>query len=131
MRFGDRTMRLAATWFGGAAMLVQILLPLLLAAEIRLADAGAFPVGAEHVVEATPPGSLHHRHGAAHHHHDGAMACPICQIVAASQAFTSAPVPMLALPRDAVVVALLPSTPRAFAARIAVSFRARAPPNLV
>ena len=44
MGVGTRQNRLAAGLFGGLAMAVQALLPLLLAAEIRLADAGEMPV---------------------------------------------------------------------------------------
>src|SRR5208282_466628 len=100
MGVGTRQNRLAAGWFGCLAMAVQALLPLLLAAEIRLADAGELPIYAQAGAEqAAGPVTHQHRHSGSSHH-GGMAACPICQAVACGQAFAdTATAPALPAPQ--------------------------------
>ncbi len=131
---GFRRERIAfAAWFGGAAMLVQIMLPLLLGAELSLSGAGALPLIAASSPIAGPIGgeSVAHRH-AGHHpghgSHSGMAACPICLALATGQAFTAA---AAVLPAPLQIAATLveptaqPAAPHPFKP---LSYSARAPP---
>ena len=123
--------RLASAWFGFAAMAVQVLLPFLLAAEIRLADAGELPsCSASAASEASVPLTHRHEHPGSSHHGD-MTACPICQAMACGHAIadTASP-PALALPQAYVSTAEFTFHPPAPAGFYSSAYRARAPPEL-
>ena len=123
MRIGGRDSRLAAAWFGGVAMLVQVLLPLLVAAEIGMAARHELSV-------AQAPAAIHDHHPASGAHpHPSSHGCPLCLAIASGQGFVAAaalPVPLPALLVFAVVAA--PSTPR-LDSFLTLTYQARAPPT--
>ncbi len=131
MGVGTRQNRLAAGWFGFLAMAVQAFLPLLLAAEIRLADAGELPICAPAVAEDIAVPVTHRRDTSPIHHHGGMAACPICQSVACGQALadTAAP-PALTAPQILEMAAAFAPPPISLQASYSASYRARAPPGL-
>ncbi len=112
-------------------MAVQALLPLLLAAEIRMANAGELPIcdqaGSE---QASGPVTHQNRHSGSSHH-GGMAACPICQAVACGQAIadTAAAPPLPAPQSYAMAVAFAPQN-QPLQASYSSSYRARAPPAL-
>jgi len=126
---GFRRERIAlAAWFGGAAMLVQILLPLLLGAELSFAGAGALPLAAPSALAGESVAHHHAAHHPGHGSHSGMVACPICLALAAGQAFTASvtalPAPMQAVATIAEAAAQ-PAAPHPFKP---LSYSARAPP---
>jgi hypothetical protein len=130
---GLRRERIAlAAWFGAAAMLVQVLLPLLIGAELSLAGAGELPLAAASIV--APGESVAHRHVAAQHHHPGhgshsqMVACPICLALAAGQAFTASAAAMPAPPQATAAILDRAAQPTAPNPLNPVSYSARAPP---
>jgi len=134
MGVGSNHNRLVSAWFGGIAMAVQVLLPFLLAAEIRLADAGELPSCAPSAAtEASVPVTHRTDHSGTSHHggpHNGTAACPICQAMACGQAVadTASP-PALALPQDHVSTAEFEFFPQFLTGFYSSSYRARAPPT--
>jgi hypothetical protein len=131
MGVGTRQNRLAAGLFGGLAMAVQALLPLLLAAEIRLADAGEMPVCAPAGAEEALGPITHRQHSSSTHHHGGMAACPICQTAACGHAFAdTAAAPALPAPLAYETAAGFAQPPLAPQALYSSSYRARAPPAL-
>src|SRR5271154_1190588 len=113
MGLGTRQNRLAAGLFGGLAMAVQALLPLLLAAEIRLADAGEMPFCAPAGAEEALGPVTHRQHSSSTHHHGGMAACPICQTAACGQAIAdTAAAPALPAPLAYGTAAEFAPTPR-------------------
>jgi len=126
-----RQNRLAAGWFGCLAMAVQALLPLLLVAEIRLADAGELPVCDPSGAEQTADPVTHRQNPSPIHHHGGMAACSICQAVAAGQAFAdTATAPALSAPQIyEIAAAFAPAAPHLQAFYYS-AYRARAPPVL-
>jgi hypothetical protein len=131
MGVGTRQNRLAAGWFGCLAMAVQALLPLLLAAEIRLADAGELPLYAPAGAEQAAGPVTHQHHHSGSSHHGGMAACPICQAVAAGHAFAdTAASPALSAPQNYETAAAFAPPSRPLQAFYYSSYRARAPPAL-
>ncbi len=131
MRVGTRQNRLAAGWFGGLAMAVQALLPLLLAAEIRLADAGELPICAPAGVEQAAGPVTHQHHHSGSSHHGGMAACPICQAVATGQALAdTAASPALSAPQSYETADAFAPAAHNLQAFYYSSYRARAPPPL-
>src|SRR5208282_6557102 len=127
MGVGTRQKRLAAGWFGCLAMAVQALLPLLLAAEIRLADAGELPICAQDGAELAAGPVTHQHHHSGSSHHGGMAACPICQAVACGQAFTdTAASPALSAPQSYETAAAIAPIPPHLQAFYSFSYRARA-----
>ncbi len=106
-------------------------MPLLLAAEIRLADAGALPSCAPTGAEQDAGPVTHRQNPSSTHHHGGTAACPICQAVACAQAFAdTAAAPALPAPQSyETAAAPAPAAPHLQAFYYS-SYRARAPPAL-
>ena len=126
MRLGGRDNRTVAAWFGGLAMMVQVFLPLLLAAEIRLATEGELPichVGAIAEQSQQQPTNHTHRHATTH-------GCPICQAAAAAQAFTAAAAPSAPVPAFLFIIPATVFGTSRFESLFAASYSARAPPSL-
>jgi hypothetical protein len=131
MGVGTRQKRLAAGWFGCLAMAVQALLPLLLAAEIRLADAGELSICAMDGAEQAAGPVTHQHHNSGSSHHGGMAACPICQAVACGQAFAdTAALPALPAPQSHETAAAFAPPASHLQAFYSSSYRARAPPAL-
>jgi len=129
MGVGTRQNRLAAGWFGGLAMAVQALLPLLLAAEIRLADAGEMPFCATAGAAETAGPATHRQLPSPIHRHGGMAACPICQTAACGQAIAdTAAAPALPAPLVYEAPAGFAQPPRLSQALYSSVYRARAPP---
>jgi hypothetical protein len=131
MGVGTRQKRLAAGWFGCLAMAVQALLPLLLAAEIRLANAGEIPIctpaGVKQVVL---PVTHQNRPGSSHH--GGMAACPICQAVACGQALADTTTsPALSAPQSYETAAAFAPQHQPHQAFYHSPYRARGPPSSV
>jgi len=126
-------MRRFAAWLGVLALLVQVLIPALLAAELKLAQD-------EHGQSVFTLCAFGHLHVATHdssgtgpevpgHDQDVGALCPICLALLASPAFTAPPLFSLPLP---VVTPLETFTAVATQPRAAVAvtaYRSRAPPN--
>ncbi len=126
---GTRQIRLAAGWFGCLAMAVQALLPLLLAAEIRMANAGEIPICTAAGLKQAADPATDRQNPSPIRHHGGMATCPICQAVACGQAFTdTAASPSLSAPQSYETAdAFAPAVPRLQAFYYS-SYRARAPP---
>lgn len=120
----DRKLALI-TWFGGLALIVQAMLPLLLAIEFRAAAIEAPYLTATDDAICGPghDGSPHSDHP--DHKH---ATCAICIALAAAQAFTTPPQIAAPLPRIVATVDgdLLPAA--ALAALDTRPYQARAPP---
>jgi hypothetical protein len=114
-------------------MAVQALLPLLLAAEIRLADAGELPTCALSGTEETALPVTHRQNPSPIHHHGGmSTTCPICQTVATGHAFAdTAAAPMLSTPQTYQMATAFAQPPQPFQTYYSYSYRARAPPSSV
>jgi len=126
-----RQNRLAAGWFGCLAMAVQALLPLLLAAEIRLADAGELPICAPAGAEQAADPVTHQHHHSGTSHHGGLAPCPICQAVACGQALAdTAASPTLSTPQSYETAAAFALAAPLLQAFYYSAYRARAPPAL-
>jgi DUF2946 family protein len=123
MRIGGSETREVAAWFGGVAMLVQALLPLLVAAEIGLAAHHELPV-------AQPQAAIHdHRPLGGAHPHPAVHGCPFCLALASGQGFVLAAAPPAPLPA-VFVLALAPviAAPH-LESFFSLTYRARAPPR--
>jgi hypothetical protein len=129
MRAARKRSFVVGTWLAGLALLVQSLLPLLLAVEISLAVSGALPVGAAAVSPehmdchdedgSPPPAPPHHRH----------HACPLCLAVATAAQAAAAPLaPPLAFPSGRAIALPPGQDSTVFGAAYALPYQARAPP---
>jgi len=127
MRGGYRT-RQAAALFGGIALAVQALLPLLLAVEIRLATTAEFP--AAHAAAATSVIHPHQPSPFAPHHHGIAGSCPLCLALAANHGFTATTPAAPPLPNSAALDLIAVAPPERPVFRALSSYFARAPPPM-
>src|ERR1700733_1530741 len=125
MGVGTRQNRLAAGLFGGLAMAVQALLPLLLAAEIRLADAGEMPFCATAGAAETAGPATHRQLPSPIRHHRGRAASPCGQATAPPPAAPALPAPLVY-----EAPAGFAQPPRLSQALYSSVYRARAPPAL-
>jgi hypothetical protein len=119
--------RAIVAWLGLFALTVQVLIPLILGAEITLAASGSepdvFDLCSLHHVDAAPPGGTgkSDRHGGHH-------LCPICLALLASPAFTQTAAPSLP-PPTAHAAAIERLEKREVPHRLVLlSYRSRAPP---
>jgi Protein of unknown function (DUF2946) len=122
--------RRIAAWLGLVAFAIQVLIPLLVAGEISLADTGAYagvfrldicergaaPRGAGGVPAQTDPHQQHH------------ALCPICLALVASPAFTQPAALPMPMPRAKAVAVALPETRPAPRPASLLVYRSRAPP---
>lgn len=121
--------RRIVAWLGLFAFAIQVLIPLLVAGEIALADTGAYAgVFRLDVCErgAAPPGAgaLGKSVPLEHHH----ALCPICLALIASPAFTQPAALPLPLPQATAVAVALPETRSAQRPASLLVYRSRAPP---
>ena len=130
MRRGRQLRRLAA-WLGMVALLVQVLVPALLAAEINLAQEehgqSVFTLCAFGHVHLGVPGDNTAPADAGHHDDAGAL-CPICLALLASPAFTAPPSVGLPLPVAVRLEVFVPVPSRPPTTAVATVYRSRAPP---
>lgn len=107
------------------AILVQALIPLLLAAEIDAADAGSPPICsvADHIADGPNSGPSGDRHKSG-----GIGVCPICVTLHASIAVITPMAAVLPLPSQAGSIGVAPRPQRVPVALAAASYRSRAPP---
>jgi hypothetical protein len=119
--------RAITAWLGLFAFAIQVLIPLLLGAEITLAASGSdpqvFDLCSFHHVEAPPGGT-----GKADRQGERHYLCPICIALLASPAVTATAPPVLPLPeaRPLLLERPAPSQAPPLAARL--PYRSRAPP---
>lgn len=116
------------TWFGGLALIVQAVLPLLLAIEFRIATIEAPYLTATDDAICGPGHDGSPRSDHPEHKH---ATCAICIALAAAQAFTAPAQVAAPLPR---IVATVPAdvTPTAaLAATGSRPYQARAPPQAI
>jgi hypothetical protein len=127
--------RLRKNWLGfGAglgifALVVQALLPNIVAAEIDLADGGGG------VFEDCLLAHHHDGHGndapGDSHHHDGDCGlCPICLALLAGSAFASAPSIIVPVPVSSALYTVAPHDFAAPALASLTAYRSRAPPKI-
>ncbi len=126
-----RQMRRLAAWLGMLALLVQVFVPGLLAAEFRLAQEPraqgifAFCAFGHLHVTVTDDGSAPASPG---HGDEAGALCPICLALLASPAFTAPLLSALPLPAAMPVEILAPSATQRPAAVLVTAYRSRAPP---
>ena len=128
---GRRLQRVAA-WLGLVAFAIQAVVPLLVAAEIGLADrAGRHSIfelcafGHVHVVD--PDGSLPGKSGGKGHEDLGAV-CPICVALHAAPAFTAPVLVALPLPSSGSIDTPTVAAPPILRPLTFAAYRSRAPP---
>lgn len=126
-----RDLRLGA-WFSLLALAVQVFLPFLIAADIRvvtaqtLLDAPFDP--AVTCLHGTPASNPASDHAPLPPHHQAA--CPLCLALAAAHGFTSTAAPALSPPADhPTTVSPNPAAPF-YRFSVRLSYNARAPPVL-
>jgi hypothetical protein len=101
--------------FAAFAIVVQTLLPFVIAADI--AAAGAPPICS------VPSGGSHDNH-----RHEGGGTCPICAALATAATITTPEPPPLPLPRFVAAVMPIAAPQAASDPHFAASYRSRAPP---
>jgi len=125
-----------AGWLAVIALSIQALIPALLAAEIRAADAGGgglFTLCAYgHLHVATHhhegSGSPHDSHEGDGDEGEGGALCPICVALLASPVFTAAPAVFLPLPASRPAEVVVTSDTSFTVASFHGPYRSRAPP---
>lgn len=125
-------MRRLAAWLGVLALLVQVLIPALLAAEIKVAQDGrgqsvftlcAF--GHLHLATRGDGGTAPATPG---HDDDAGALCPICLALLASPAFTAPPLVGLPLPAATSFATFAIAATRPLPTSATTAYRSRAPP---
>lgn len=121
-----------AAWLGIVALVIQALIPALLAAEVQLAGGeggqGPFTLcafGHLHARSAPDPGGTS---GSPQHDEDMGATCPVCIALLASPPFTAPGAVVLPLPAGYPVEALTATAGQARLTLATAAYRSRAPP---
>jgi hypothetical protein len=130
MRWRRKPRRAVAAWLGLFALVLQTLVPLLVAGEI----ADAAKAGDHSVFELCLFGHLHQgppagAPGGDRHSGDAGDLCPLCVALHASPVFTTPTVAALPLPAVQAIGTPLPPHQRSAGRIASAASRSRAPPN--
>jgi hypothetical protein len=119
-----------AIWLGLLACNIHAALPILIAADILLADAqqDGLRICSAASGQAASPNSGKPAPPERPAHHASCALCPLCLALSANTAFTRPSVVPLPLPSAAVLAAPQPRDGTAYAATPAHAYRSRAPP---